>query len=153
MTIAYTSAKRAVYQFDLAVFKILTDWDISLDPFGNKHFSTAWTTLDFLMDFRLNKSGLFDFYDAVIYSVRIVASLCIPIIGIVFVNDEFSAFSVLSTSTAISNAHLVTSLIRVLVIIILRILIIVEIIVVVIVEIVSVNVILGNIFVLGFARF
>ena len=71
MTIAYTSAKRAVYQFDLAVFKILTDWDISLDPFGNKHFSTAWTTLDFLMDFRLNKSRLYDFYDAVIYSIRI----------------------------------------------------------------------------------
>ena len=84
MTIAYTSAKRAVYQFDLAVFKILTDWDISLDPFGNKHFSTAWTTLDFLMDFRLNKSGLFDFYDAVIYSLRIVASLCIPIIFLHF---------------------------------------------------------------------
>ena len=107
MTIAYTSAKRAVYQFDLAVFKILTDWDISLDPFGNKHFSTAWTTLDFLMDFRLNKSA----------------------------------------STAISNAHLVTSLIRVLVIIILRILIIVEIIVVVIVEIVSVNIILCAVFI------
>ena len=119
MTIAYTSAKRAVYQFDLAVFKILTDWDISLDPFGNKHFSTAWTTLDFLMDFRLNKSGLFDFYDAVIYSLGIVASLCI----------------------------LVTSLICVLVIIILRILIIVEIIVVVIVEIVSVNVILCAVFI------
>ena len=147
MTIAYTSAKRAVYQFDLAVFKILTDWDISLDPFGNKHFSTAWTTLDFLMDFRLNKSGLFDFYDAVIYSLGIVASLCIPIIGIVFVNDEYSTFSVLSTSTAISNAHLVTSLIRVLVIIILRILIIVEIIVVVIVEIVSVNIILCAVFI------
>lgn len=147
MTIAYTSAKRAVYQFDLAVFKILADWDISLDPFGNKHFSTAWTTLDFLMDFRLNKSGLFDFYDAVIYSLGIVASLCIPIIGIVFVNDEFSTFSVLSTSTAISNAHLVTSLICVLVIIILRILIIVEIIVVVIVEIVSVNVILCAVFI------
>lgn len=146
MTIVYTSAKRAVYQFDLAVFKILTDWDISLDPFGNKHFSTAWTTLDFLMDFRLNKSGLFNFYDAVIYS-GIVASLCIPIIGIVFVNDEFSIFSVLSTSTAISNAHLVTSLICVLVIIILRILIIVEIIVVVIVEIVSVNVILCAVFI------
>ena len=138
MTIAYTSAKRAVYQFDLAVFKILTDWDISLDPFGNKHFSTAWTTLD---------CGLFDFYDAVIYSLGIVASLCIPIIGIVFVNDEYSTFSVLSTSTAISNAHLVTSLIRVLVIIILRILIIVEIIVVVIVEIVSVNVILCAVFI------
>lgn len=147
MTIAYTSAKRAVYQFDLAVFKILADWDISLDPFGNKHFSTAWTTLDFLMDFRLNKSGLFDFYDAVIYSLRIVASLCIPIIGIVFVNDEFSIFSVLSTSTAISNAHLVTSLICVLVIIVLRILIIVEIIIVVIVEIVSVNVILCAVFI------
>lgn len=147
MIIAYTSAKRAVYQFDLAVFKILTDWDISLDPFGNKHFSTAWTTLDFLMDFRLNKSGLFDFYDAVIYSLGIVASLCISIIGIVFVNDEYSTFSVLSTSTAISNAHLVTSLICVLVIIVLRILIIVEIIIVVIVEIVSVNVILCAVFI------
>lgn len=147
MPVTDTSAKRAVYQFDLAVFKILTDWDISLDPFGNKHFSTAWTTLDFLMDFRLNKSGLFDFYDAVIYSLGIVASLCIPIIGIVFVNDEYSTFSVLSTSTAISNAHLVTSLICVLVIIILRILIIVEIVVVVIVEIVSVNVILCAVFV------
>ena len=147
MTIAYTSAKRAVYQFDLAVFKILTDWDISLNPFGNKHFSTAWTMLDFLMDFRLNKSGLFDFYDAVIYSLGIVASLCIPIIGIVLVNDEYSTFSVLSTSTAISNAHLVTSLICVLIIIILRILIIVKIIVVVIVEIVSVNVILCAVFI------
>ena len=147
MTIAYTSAKRAVYQFDLAVFKILTDWDISLDPFGNKHFSTAWTTLDFLMDFRLNKSGLFDFYDAVIYSLGIVASLCIPIIGIVFVNDEFSTFSVLSTSTAISNAHLVTSLICVLVIIVLSILVIVKIVIVVIVEIVSVNVILCAVFI------
>lgn len=147
MTIAYTSAKRAVYQFDLAVFKILTDWDISLDPFGNKHFSTAWTTLDFLMDFRLNKSGLFDFYDAVIYSLRIVASLCIPIIGIVFVNDEFSTFSVFSAPASISNAHLVTSLICVLVIIVLRILIIVEIIVVVIVEIVSVNIILCAVFI------
>ena len=147
MTIAYTSAKRAVYQFDLAVFKILTDWDISLDPFGNKHFSTAWTTLDFLMYFRLNKSGLFDFYDAVIYSLRIVASLCIPIIGIVFVNDEFSTFSVFSAPASISNAHLVTSLIRVLAIIILRILIIVEIIVVVIVEIVSVNIILCAVFI------
>lgn len=147
MTIAYTSAKRAVYQFDLAVFKILTDWDISLDPFGNKHFSTAWTTLDFLMYFRLNKSGLFDFYDAVIYSLRIVASLCIPIIGIVFVNDEFSTFSVFSAPASISNAHLVTSLICVLVIIVLRILIIVEIIIVVIVEIVSVNVILCAVFI------
>ena len=147
MTIAYTSAKRAVYQFDLAVFKILADWDISLDPFGNKHFSTAWTTLDFLMDFRLNKSGLFDFYNAVVYSIRIVASFYIPIIGIVFVYDEFSAFSVFPASTAISNAHLVTSLICVLVIIILRILIIVEIIVVVIVEIVSVNVILCAVFI------
>lgn len=147
MTIAYTSAKRAVYQFDLAVFKILTDWDISLDPFGNKHFSTAWTTLDFLMDFRLNKSGLFDFYDAVIYSLRIVASLCIPIIGIVFVNDECSTFSVFSAPASISNAHLVTSLICVLVIIVLRILIIVEIIIVVIVEIVSVNVILCAVFI------
>ena len=83
MTIAYTSAKRAVYQFDLAVFKRLTDWDISLDPFSNKHFSTAWTTLDFLMDFRLNKSRLFNFYNAVIYSVGITTSFCIQIVAVI----------------------------------------------------------------------